>query len=277
MPDRQLPIGVFDSGAGGLSVLNTLKLALPHENFVYYGDTANVPYGDKSVEELTPLTKRIVRFLCEEHKIKLLVIACNSSSAIVPGYLGEFGDLPCITPVEPVANHVKRHDWWDEVGVLATRRTVDSGIYAERITAASKHVSVFQTACPGLVDLIEAGKANSTECRELSRQFARQLADLCDEPDAIVLGCTHYPFVAHHIRTMFAPKTMILNPEQLMADAAYDWLDENELMNDKQKSGEVTYFISGKTDAFLETVKHLPLPYLGKIEAKTLEPEKARI
>ena len=260
------PIGVFDSGVGGLSILNSLRLTLPNEDFVYFGDSANAPYGDKSADELTTLTQRIVQFLHSEHSIKFLVVACNSSSSVVPDYLSKFDNLSCLTPVDPVAEHIRKHDWWDDVGVLATRRTVDSNIYADKINALAPGVHIHQLACPGLVDLIEAGQADAPECRELAHSFAAQLSQQCEDMDAVILGCTHYPLVAHHIRTEFLPKTNLLNPAGLLADATYDWLSERELLNNGVSKGSITCYTSGDPETFAQTVRQLSLPHLGPIK-----------
>lgn len=184
-----LKIGVFDSGIGGLTVLNKLIEKYPNNEYIYYGDTKNIPYGNKSIEQLKELSSNIINFLIEK-KVDLIVIACGTVSSNLSDYLKQKYNIKIIDIISPVINYLNNCDY-NKIGVIATQSTINSNIFN------NINKDIKQVACPKLVPLIENNNIN-----ELKKTFDEYLIDLYDR-DLIVLGCTHYPIIKDYINEYF--------------------------------------------------------------------------
>ena len=194
MPTPQInaPIGVFDSGVGGLTVMRAIVDRLPHESVLYFGDTARVPYGNKSPETICRYSINIADRLVEAG-IKALVIACNTASAFAVEALQEHCPVPVLGVIEPVAAEAARRSKSRSVGVIGTRGTVKSGAYPRTLHAIDPDLSVFTHACPLFVPLAEEGWLKGAVPREIAQAY---LAAFADRPlDTLILGCTHYPLL----------------------------------------------------------------------------------
>lgn len=192
-----LKIGVFDSGIGGLTVLNKLIEKYPNNEYIYYGDTKNIPYGDKNIEQLKELSSNIINFLIEK-KVDLIVIACGTISSNLSDYLKQKYNIKIIDIISPVINYLNNCDY-KKIGVIATQATVNSNIFN------NINKDIKQVACPKLVPLIENNNIN-----ELKKTFDEYLLNLNDR-DLIVLGCTHYPIVEDYIKEYFNNKIKLLD------------------------------------------------------------------
>ena len=193
MTDRRAPIGVFDSGIGGLTVVKEIINNLPDENIVYFGDTARVPYGNKSKNTVLRYSRQIVNFL-KTKGVKAIVVACNTASALALDDLEKEIDIPIIGVVKPGAYAAVNTTKNNRVGVIATQSTVQSRLYQEIIAKQAPQINVFAKACPLFVPLVEEGWTNDTITLEVAKRYLRELQD--KDIDTLILGCTHYPLLS---------------------------------------------------------------------------------
>ena len=209
--DGSQPIGVFDSGVGGLSVVRQILEQLPDESIVYFGDTARVPYGSRTPAEIIAFGDQIISFLAR-FEVKVVVAACNTSSAVSLPVLRRKYHLPVLGVVEPGVRAALQVTGNMRIGVLATAATINSGAFTRCFRAYDPGVTVFAQACPQLVPLVEGGKIDGPEIRAAVRQYLQPLQDA--RVDTIVLGCTHYPFLAPVIRDLAGEAVEVVDPAE---------------------------------------------------------------
>ncbi len=193
-PDKNAPIGVFDSGVGGLTVAREIMRQMPNEKIIYFGDTARVPYGSKSQETITRYSEQIVRFL-RTFQVKTIVVACNTASAYAMDTLEKHIDIPIIGVIRPgarVAVEVTRNG---RIGVIATEATIASQMYTKYIKELNKDVTIYGKACPLFVPLVEEGLLQDPVTDEIARRYLTELIDI--DIDTLILGCTHYPLIRY--------------------------------------------------------------------------------
>lgn len=208
------PIGVFDSGVGGLTVLREIRRQLPEEPVVYIADQAHVPYGSRPLEEVRFFSESIARFLID-YGCKLVVVACNTASAAALHHLrGTFPQIPFVG-MEPAVKPAAETTQTGIVGVLATPATFQGTLYASLIERFASNVQIYQDTCPGLVGQIEAGNLDSDETRQILENAI--LPMLTHGVDRIVLGCTHYPFVIPLIEEIAGPQVQVIDPAPAVA------------------------------------------------------------
>ena len=201
-------IAVFDSGVGGISVLRQLRKIMPEENYIYYGDSANAPYGSRPTEEVRQLTLAVAEKLTTEYPVKALVVACNTATAAAIKVLREtYPDL-IVVGIEPALKLAADSFPGGNLGVLATEVTLREEKFDNLVHRVGESCTVHKIPAPGVVNLIEAGKNDSPEMMDLLKKI---LAPYVGELDALVLGCTHYPFVARNIGSIMGPRTKILH------------------------------------------------------------------
>ncbi len=203
------PIGVFDSGVGGLSVVGQMLKQLPDESIVYFGDTARVPYGSRQPEEIVGFGDQILSFLLR-FDVKLVVAACGTSCSVSLPLLRNRYHLPILGVLEPGVRAALKATRNRRVGILATAATVNSGSFPRCFQAYGQGVAVFTQACPRFVPLVEAGMIEGLEIRDAARQYLQPL--LSAGVDTIVLGCTHYPFLAPVIRELAGKSVSVVDP-----------------------------------------------------------------
>jgi glutamate racemase len=214
MPDPGDPIGVFDSGVGGLSVLREIRQLFPSEMLVYIADQAHVPYGPRPLEQVRAFAVEITRFLLSQG-VKLVVVACNAASAAALQILRQaFPDVPFVG-MEPAVKPAAEHTQSGVVGVLATPATFQSALYASVVERFAQDVTLLQHTCPGLVAQIEAGQFDSPETRRILEDGLRPM--LAQGIDTVVLGCTHYPFVIPLIEEIAGPEVRVIDPAPAVA------------------------------------------------------------
>ncbi len=194
---RDLPIGIFDSGVGGLTVYRALHKALPEEHFVYLGDTARIPYGTKSLATVERYAVENSRFL-DAHGIKLLVVACNTASALALPAIRKSVGVDVIGVIEPGAQAAVAASAKGRIGVIATEATVQSAAYSKAIARLDKTAKVYETACPLFVSLAEEGWADSDESRSIGAKYLKDIK--ASDVDTLVMGCTHYPILRRVIQ-----------------------------------------------------------------------------
>lgn len=272
MLTKDAPIGVFDSGVGGLTVVREIMRQIPNEKIIYFGDTARVPYGSKSKDTVTRFSRQIVRFL-QTHNVKTIVIACNTASAYALEDLEKEIDIPVIGVVKPgakVASEVTRNG---KIGVIATEATIGSKIYSKYITEINKDVTIFGKACPLFVPLVEEGLWQDPVTDEIARRYLAELIDI--DIDTLILGCTHYPLIRSTVAKIMGEDVTLVNPAYETARELKELLKEKGLLNEKQPAlGENQYrfFVSDGAEKFKRFANSI-IKY-GILSAKTINIEE---
>ena len=208
MNNSNQPIGIFDSGVGGLGIFNEIAKRLPNENLVYFADSKNIPYGGKSAEEIQQLTSQVVDFLISKHNIKMVVVACNTATTSSLDYLRSKFSIPIVGAV-PVVKPACELSKVKKVAILATVATIKSKYHENLIQKFGQGVEVLSIACPGLVELIESGELDSPELMAKLDEYLQPVLDAA--VDVIGLGCTHYPFLITSIRKIVGQNIIILD------------------------------------------------------------------
>lgn len=257
------PIGMFDSGVGGLTVLHATLVRLPHEDVVYVGDTGRFPYGPRSKDELIAYARELTAILVERGA-KVVVVACNSATAAALPTLQREAPVPVlgvITPEARAAVHATRNR---RVGVLATEATVASGRYVEAIHDHDAGVEVVQVACPGLAEAIQGGEPYSERTLELAQAACAPLREA--GVDTVVLGCTHYPLIRHMLQRELGADVQTIAAAEELADEIAATLARKGWERDRDHRGAYTFIATGDVDAFREEgTRFLQLP-IGDVE-----------
>lgn len=245
MPKRA--IGVFDSGVGGLTVLRELRSQIPDEPLIYLGDTARVPYGTKSSPTVLRYAHEAARFLLTQ-QVKLLVVACNTASAVALDDLAECYRVPVVGVVDPGARRALEVTRNGRVGVVGTEGTIRSGAYERALQARSSDVVVYAAACPLFVPLAEEGWAHHDVTRLTAREY---LAPLLDKGiDTLVLGCTHYPLLKKTLQEVVGPDVTLVDSAQETAKAVISQLEEHQLLHQSTSTPPPRYFVTDIPDRF---------------------------
>jgi glutamate racemase len=248
MKKREQPIGIYDSGIGGLTVAHAIKTLLPHENMIYFGDTAHLPYGDKSEAAIQAYSIKIADILLKKG-CKVIVIACNSASSAAYELLNEYvrRDIHIINVIDPMVELVTSQRAGKDVGLIGTKRTVQSGIYLKKIEEANKGIKLRQLATPLLAPMIEEGFFNNQISHEIIAQY---LADpQLQGIEALVLACTHYPLIKKEINNFYHNKMKILDSSEVVAQALKKYLEKENLLNHEIKPVH-HFLVSDYTDSF---------------------------
>ena len=268
---KDAPIGVFDSGFGGLTVVREIMRQIPNEKIVYFGDTARVPYGSKSKETVTRFSRQITNFL-KTQNVKTIVVACNTASAYALDELEKEVDVPMIGVVKPGAKVAADVTKNGKVGVIATSATIGSEIYTTYIKQLKPEVSVTGKACPLFVPLVEEGLLEDPVTDEIASRYLLELIDI--DIDTLILGCTHYPLIRNTIQRVVGDKVTLVNPAYETARELKLLLEEKGILQDKKPDlGENRYqfFVSDGAEKF-KTFANSILKY-GILSAKTIHIE----
>lgn len=257
---KDAPIGVFDSGVGGLTVVREIMQNLPNENLVYFGDTARVPYGSKSVDTIIRFSKQIVRFL-KTKKVKAIVIACNTVSALALDILREETDVSIIGVVKPGSKVAAEVTQNKRVGIIGTEATVKSGVYTKFIQQYQPDIEVLAKACPLFVPLVEEGFVDNRIAREAIDYYLHEMKQ--SGIDTLILGCTHYPLLYNPITAYMGEKIHLVNPAYETALELKQLLKEKNLENVPQEAGKIpTYeFYSSDAPVRFKAFANAVLPY----------------
>ena len=240
-------IAVFDSGVGGISVLRHLRARMPGERYLYFGDSANAPYGSRSTEEVKQLTLAAARKLTTEYGVKALVLACNTATAAAVKEVREAYPNLIVIGIEPALKLAADHFPGGRVGVMATEVTLREEKFDSLLHRFDENCEVFKIPAPGLVQLVEAGKAEEEETETLLRTI---LSPYVGKLDALVLGCTHYPFAARAIRTILGEEVELLDGGDGTARETKRRLKEAGLL--EEGAGEVTIINSSGNEAMIQ-------------------------
>ncbi len=267
------PIGIFDSGLGGLSVARQVLKTLPQERIIYFADTAHVPYGERPLSEIKGFALGITRFLIEQGA-KAVVMACNMSSAVALEEAREtWPEVPILGVIEPgVSAAVKVCEGWP-IGVLATTGTVQSRAYVQALARIDSRIPVMQQACPKFVPLVESGLADSEEAEAAACEYVAPL--LRAACGTVILGCTHYPFLRRAIEMAAGPGIPVIDPAEETASALEKTLHDRGIAADKL-DGAHGFYASGETGAFVELGSRFLGLQIGGVVSRQLSVVSAR-
>lgn len=241
------PIGVFDSGIGGLTVVKEIMNQIPGEDIIYFGDTARLPYGSKSRKTVTTYTRQIVRFLMNKD-VKAIVIACNTASAFALETVKAEFDIPIIGVVKPGAKMAAKATRNGRIGVIGTVGTIESGIYSEFMSQTNPRVKVFGKACPLFVPLVEEGLVDDPVTYEMASRYTSVLLD--KDIDTLVLGCTHYPLLRKTIRKVVGEDIVLVNPAYETAKSLAEVITHKGLRNDSSPKIDHKFYVSDGAEKF---------------------------
>lgn len=249
MKNTDRPIGIFDSGIGGLTVANAISRVLPNEQLVYYGDTEHMPYGEKSKELIREFSLKISKFLIEQKKCKAIVIACNTASAAAYEEIRDANknSIPIINVIDPMVEFVIAQPKYQKVGIIATRGTIDSHIYQEKFTRRKPDLNYAALATPLLASMIEEGFIEDKISRAVLYEYLsdKSLHDI----DALILACTHYPLIKNEIDEFFGRKIDILSSADVVAEKLLKILEIEQLLSSHKKAPD-EFLVSDLTPQF---------------------------
>ncbi|MDO9559007.1 MAG: glutamate racemase [Syntrophales bacterium] len=239
--DPTHPIGVFDSGVGGLTVVRALMERLPFENITYFGDTARVPYGVKSVETITAYATQITEFLLKQ-KVKLLIVACNTIAAVAGEPVREMSPVPVLDVIDAGARRAAAETKSRQVGVIGTPATINSNAYARAIHRYDPRVRIYSHACPLFVPLVEEGWLDHPVTRLTAQEYLKPV--LAEHIDTLVLGCTHYPLLKPLFEQLLGPQIRLVDSAEAMAAIASDLLAQEKLLNPARIRPAYRFFVT---------------------------------
>lgn len=226
--DKNAPIGVFDSGVGGLTVAREIMRQIPNERIVYFGDTARVPYGSKSKDNIIKFSRQIIRFLQTEN-VKAIVIACNTASALALDEMQQEFDLPILGVVKPGAKVAVETTANKRIGLIGTEANIRSGVYTRYIKSLDDEAKVFEKACPLFVPLVEEGWLHDDITLQVASRYLEELKE--KDIDTLIMGCTHYPLIRSTIRKVMGDKVNLVNPAYETAIELKNMLERDNLAN----------------------------------------------
>ena len=241
------PIGVFDSGVGGLTVVKQMMKTLPHENIIYFGDTARLPYGTKSKNAVTKFSKQIVRFLLTKD-VKAVVIACNTASSNSLEALRQTFEIPIFGVVKSGVKEALRSTKNKRVGIIGTAATIRSKAYERLIAQADDSIQVYAKPCPLFVSLVEEGWTDNAVARLTAENYLKEL--VAEDIDCLVLGCTHYPLLKKCIGETVGENINLVDPAKATAKMVKAFLSKKKMLHKKENVAEHFFYISDAADTF---------------------------
>jgi len=268
-------IGVFDSGLGGISVVRAIIDLLPHEHLVYFGDTARVPYGSKSEETVVRFAHQISSFL-REKQVKMIVVACNTASAVALESLQKRFNIPIVGVIEPGSEAAVKASKHKRIGVIGTASTIRSGAYRAAIRALDPEMEVTVQSCPLLVPLVEEDWPHDGVVTQVLESYLSSFK--IQKPDSLILGCTHYPYLKTIIQEVMGPAVRLVDSGEETAARVKQVLEELDLLNPESGDpGKHKFYVSDFPQKFEETASRFlgrPLDKLFKVKLEVLESYK---
>jgi len=241
------PIGVFDSGLGGLTVVKELIHHLPNERIVYFGDTARVPYGTKSAETIIRYSREIVSALLK-HRVKMVVVACNTASSLALSAIKKEFDVPIMGVIEPGARKAVEITRNRRVGIIATSSTVKSGKYAKKIVQLEKRINVISQSCPLFVPLVEEGWFDHAVTYQVAEQYLAPMKK--EKVDTLILGCTHYPLLKEVLHNVMGPQVQLVDSAQEVALQVKSELTKKRLLRTRLGPSQHIFIVTDEPKQF---------------------------
>tara|TARA_B100001540_G_C15736316_1_gene610065 strand:+ start:207 stop:1007 length:801 start_codon:yes stop_codon:yes gene_type:complete len=246
------PIGIFDSGIGGLTVANAIKKVLPHENIIYYGDTAHLPYGEKSSNSIQSFSKNITNFLINQN-CKAIVIACNSASSVAYNIVKETAEnIPVFNVIEPVISFFNNNIKEYHIGVIGTKATINSNIYTEELKTKNPDAKVYSLETPLLAPMIEEGFINGKISKTIIDNYLSN--KILKKINHLILACTHYPLIHNEIDSYYHQKVKIINSSSIVAKYIKKMLGKKNMLS-KNRNPNYKFYVSLYTKSFEESAK----------------------
>lgn len=253
MDNKIYSIALLDSGVGGLTVVKEISALLPHERMVYFGDTSRMPYGPRDPQEVRGFALQIIDFL-KTQDIKMVIVACNTATAVgLEHYKKEF-NLPIIGVIEPGAQTAVLSTKNKKVGVIGTEGTVRSNAYEKAIKAIDSEIDVYSIACPLFVLIVENNLVNTQEAKKVAESYLTPLKE--KGVDTLILGCTHYPIMADLIQEVMGPDVTLVNSAEATAKLAQKILHDSQMLIETDKTPVHRFFVSGIATSFNETASN---------------------
>lgn len=247
--NRNNPIGIFDSGVGGLTVAKAIRQLLPNENIIYFGDTSHLPYGDKSPDTIRYYSSGITKFLIQQ-ECKIIVIACNSASANALITVKELAgsEIPVLNVIDPVVEYVAYENDYKSIGVIGTKSTINSNTYTDKIRTINSHILVSSLATPLFVPMIEEGFIFDDISNAIIRTYLskHELGNI----ESLILGCTHYPIIKNQISKYYNFTVDIIDSSQIVAKALRRLMEEKDMLNNSQNENVYNFYVSDLTESF---------------------------
>jgi len=256
-------IGVFDSGIGGLTVVRSLMERLPFENIIYFGDTARVPYGIKSVETINHYALQITEFLLRK-EVKMLVVACNTMAAVAYQAIKDLSPVPVMEVIEASARNAVSETTTKSIGVIGTPATINSNAYARAIHLLDRDAKVYSQACPLFVPLVEEGWFDHPATRLIAQEYLKPV--LAEHIDSLVLGCTHYPLLKSLLKEIAGKKIKLIDSAEAMAAATADLLNQLNLGNADRRPPKYLFCVSDLPYRFQTIGERFLGRTLGQVE-----------
>lgn len=268
--NKTAPIGVFDSGIGGLTVVKKMLSMLPNEKIIYFGDTARVPYGSKSNSTIIEYANQDAKFLYNKN-VKLIIAACNTASSVALDNLREQFDIPIIGMIEPGAKYALSKTKNGKIGVIGTHSTINNEAYSRKLKQLSENIEVFEKACPLFVPLAEEGWTDHKATELIAEEYLEEL--IKKEIDTLILGCTHYPILTEIIQKIMGGKVTLIDSGTAAAFEVENYLDGRGIRNDSNQIGEHQYYVSdlpAKFKTIAERFLGTEIDHLEKIDVDQL-------
>jgi len=265
---RESPIGVFDSGVGGLTVVSQLSKILPQEDIVYFGDTAHLPYGSKSKEAIIRFSLDIANFL-KSQNVKIIVVACNTASSFALPTLRGRIDLPVIGVIEPAAQSAIDTSRNFRIGIIGTEGTIKSRAFEQALKKINRKVEVFSRSCPLFVPLVEEGWLNEPETWQIAEKYLSPLKG--EHIDTLILGCTHYPLLKEMVSRIMGQGVSLIDTAEATAKAVQNTLLERDLLREESHRGAHKFFVSDDPEKFLQLGREFFWGGMDKAERIDLE------
>lgn len=250
--NRTNPIGFFDSGIGGLTVVKSVSRLLPNENIIYFGDTARVPYGSKSNETVIEYSIQAANFLLRKN-IKLLVVACNTASAIALKELRRFLTIPVVGMIEPGSKMAVQTTTNNKIGVIGTRATINNKAYTSEMERLNPKLKIYDAACPLFVPLAEEGWINTKATELIAKEYLSPMKE--KGIDTLILGCTHYPILSDVIQKVIGKKVKLIDSGSPAAYLVENYLSGRGLLNNSNQIGQSEFYVSDIPSKFKEVAQ----------------------
>ena len=268
--NKSNPIGIFDSGIGGLTVVKRISSFLPYENIVYFGDTARVPYGSKSNSTVIEYALQDTKFLVRKN-VKLIVVACNTVSSVALDVLRNNFDLPIIGMIEPGSKMALAESEKLRIGVIGTNATINNKAYSKELIKKNGSSEVFEKACPLFVPLAEEGWTDHKATYEIAEEYLKELREL--KIDTLILGCTHYPILADVIQKVIGKEVKLIDSGTAASANVENYLNGRGLRNDSNTLGKQEFYVSDLPTKFREVAQRFlgkPIEHLHKIDLEEI-------
>ncbi|MCB0515037.1 MAG: glutamate racemase [Chitinophagales bacterium] len=247
----QQPLGIFDSGIGGLTVANAIVRALPHEKIIYFGDTAHMPYGEKSPAAIQHYSRHITNFLLQKN-CKAIVVACNTASAVASEYLREIlpANVPLINVIDPLISDVQKSAL-THIGIIGTKATIASGVYSRKLRHNIPHVRVVAKASRSLAQIIEEGLYQNPPIIQALIEHYLGAPDM-ENIEGLILACTHYPLIKNDIDYYYKSSVKIFDSTEIVAENLRQQLHKQKILDSTKKIPQHHFFVSDLTDSFTD-------------------------